>query len=174
MEEIQQLRRRIAEQVLQRAEADPEWRRQFLEDPETAMGAIPQARQLQERLESGQQPPEEQILPQAPIAPTAQEEYRKLSRSLSEKILDRAASDPAWKQQLLNNPQAALQAANFPELKMVEEMRQRAWGSQVGAEVRGQFGYTPDRVDTMSMSPIDPYPWYPTHAWWNCCQFYTQ
>jgi hypothetical protein len=52
------------------------------------------------------------------------EEFRQLNRSLMEKVLDRAASDPAWKQQLLDDPEAAMRAAGFPEVQRVEEMRQ--------------------------------------------------
>jgi hypothetical protein len=36
------------------------------------------------------------------------EEYRQLHRSLTEKVLERTASDPAWKQQLLDDPQAVM------------------------------------------------------------------
>ena len=67
--------------------------------------------------------------PRGPGAPP--EEYRQLYRSLTEKILDRAASDPTWKQRLLDDPEAAMRAANFPELERVEEMRAGA------GEVRG-------------------------------------
>jgi hypothetical protein len=175
MEEIQQLRRRVNERVLERAEADPAWKRQFLEDPETATGGIPEARQLRERIESAmptEQPPPEATMPTTTTTTTTREEYRQLHRSLTEKILDRAASDPLWKQQLLDEPEVAMREANFPETQKLEEMRQSTRGSQ---EVRGQGGYVgPDRVDITEMAPVDPYPWYPTHAVWNCCQFYTQ
>jgi hypothetical protein len=62
-----------------------------------------------------------------------QEEFWQLNRSLMEKLLDRACSDPIWKQQLLDDPEAALRAANFPEIQRLEEMRQReeVWGQGV-------------------------------------------
>ena len=65
------------------------------------------------------------------------EQTRQLNRSLTEKVLDRAASDPQWKQQLLDDPEAAMRTANFPEAQRLEEMRQRAAATQEG-EVRGQ------------------------------------
>ena len=36
--------------------------------------------------------------------PFTPEEFRQLTRSLMEKIIDRAAEDPAWKQRLLDDP----------------------------------------------------------------------
>jgi hypothetical protein len=64
-------------------------------------------------------------------------QLQQLNRSLTEKVLDRAASDPQWKQQLLDDPEAAMRAANFPELQQVQQMQQSAQASQEG-EVRGQ------------------------------------
>ena len=90
-EQRQQLMRRITAQVLERAEADPQWRQQYLDDPQTAMATIQEARQLQELYEStrtAEQPREE-----AP--PAFVEESAQVSRSLAEKVLDKAASDPA-------------------------------------------------------------------------------
>jgi hypothetical protein len=66
--------------------------------------------------------------------PPTLEQTRQLHRSLTEKILDRAASDPAWKQQLLDDPEAAMRGANFPETQQLEQMRA---GAGEG-EVRGQ------------------------------------
>ena len=108
-DEFAQLQRRLDEQILERAEADPQWRQQFIEDPKTAIGDIPEGRQLLEMLESArpiEQPPEATM-------PPAREEYLQLRRSLAEKMLDRAASDPLWKQQLLDDPDLALRTANF-------------------------------------------------------------
>ncbi len=45
-----------------------------------------------------------------------------MNRDLMEKILDRAASDPEWKQRLLNDPEAAMLEAGFPETRQLEEM----------------------------------------------------
>lgn len=49
-----------------------------------------------------------------------------LNRGLTEKVIDRACSDPVWKQQLLEDPQAALVAANFPEIPLIQQPEQRA------------------------------------------------
>jgi hypothetical protein len=134
-EQIQQLRRRLNERVLERAEADPNWRQQLLDDPHTATGSIPEAHQLREMLESAtptdQRPPAEATMPPTT---TAQEEYRQVQRSLTEKILDRAASDSTWKQQLLSDPNATLREADFPELKRLAEIHQ-----EQAAEVEGQW-----------------------------------
>ncbi len=51
-----------------------------------------------------------------------EEESRQLYRSLIEKVLDKACSDLTWKQQLLDDPDAAMRAANFPEIQKLEEM----------------------------------------------------
>ena len=111
MEEIKQLQRRVNEQVLERAETDPNWRRQLLDDPQTAEDVIPEAKQLREMM-------------QGTTTATAREEYDLLQRSLMEKILDKASSEPTWKQQLLEDPEATLQEANFPEAKRIEELHQ--------------------------------------------------
>lgn len=140
MAEIQQLQRKISQQVLERAEADPEWRRQFIEDQETAMGAIPEARQIREMYESAKEPAEHPAEGTTmPATTTAKEEYQQLQRSLTEKMLDKAANDPQWKQQLLEDSAAAMQQANFPELQQIQQMRHE---EEEAAEVRGQYGQT--------------------------------
>jgi hypothetical protein len=63
-----------------------------------------------------------------------QEEYRQLNRGLTEKVLDRAASDPQWKQQFLDEPEAALREANFPEYQRLVEILQPE-----NTEVSGHF-----------------------------------
>jgi hypothetical protein len=63
MAEIPRLRRRLNEQVLERAASDPQWRQQFIEDPETATSGFSEARQLRELYESGARPTEQ--LPEA-------------------------------------------------------------------------------------------------------------
>jgi hypothetical protein len=86
------------------------------------------------------------------------EQSRQLHQSLTEKVLDRAASDPLWKQQLLDNPNAAMQEANFPEVQMLEEIRLSAEASLEEAEVHGhgcQWHYT----------------YYYTQS--NCCRYFT-
>jgi hypothetical protein len=82
------------------------------------------------------------------------EEFRQLNRSLMEKVLDRAASDPAWKQQLLDDPAAALRAAGFPETQRIEETRQSVLALQEEADVAGQAAAVP------------------TYHW-RCCGWYT-
>jgi hypothetical protein len=73
--------------------------------------------------------------------PPVEEESRRLNRSLTEKVLDRAARDPQWKQQLLDEPEAAMRMANFPEVQQLEEMRQSAAASKEEGEVRGHQRY---------------------------------
>ena len=45
-------------------------------------------------------------------------------RVSKEKVLDKAASDATWKQRLLDDPEAAMQEANFPESQQLDELRQ--------------------------------------------------
>jgi hypothetical protein len=68
--------------------------------------------------------------------PPTLEQTRQLNRSLTEKVLDRAASDPQWKQLLLDDPEAAMRAANFPETQQLQQMQQSSRSR--GAEVTGQ------------------------------------
>jgi hypothetical protein len=86
VEEYRQLKRRLTEQVLERAEADPLWRQLYLDDPQAATAEFPEAQRLR------------QI-----------EEELPLSRNLNELVLEKAASSPQWKQLLLDNPEAAMQ-----------------------------------------------------------------
>lgn len=74
----------------------------------------------------------------AESTPPVPEEYRQLNRSLTEKVLDKAASDPEWKQRLLDDPAAALRVADFPESQRIEETRQSVLALQEEAEVSGQ------------------------------------
>lgn len=88
--------------------------------------------------------------------PPTVEQTRQLNRSLTEKVLDRAASDPAWRQQLLDDPQAAMRVANSPELKRVEEMHR-----SVEAPREAEVG-----------SHVMPNPT-PYSRYNYCCTFYT-
>ncbi len=72
--------------------------------------------------------------------PPTPQEMRQLHRDLMDKVLDKACSDPQWKQQLLDDPQAAMRAANFPEAQQLEQILQKE-----AAEVRGQQRF--DHVD---------------------------
>lgn len=69
------------------------------------------------------------------------EQTKQLNRSLTEKVLDRACSDPQWKQRLLDDPEAAMREAGFPEAEKLQEIHQssRPPASEGGEEVRGQF-----------------------------------
>ena len=65
--------------------------------------------------------------------PMTPEEIRQLNRDLMEKIIDKAASDPAWKQRLLDDPEAAMAEAGFPEAERLREIQASAQ-----EEVQGQ------------------------------------
>ncbi len=69
------------------------------------------------------------------------EEYRLLEKTLMEKILDQAATDPQWKQLLLEDPEAAMQEAAFPETHRLMEMNERVRAMQEDAEAVGHLGY---------------------------------
>ena len=133
-----QLVRKLDERVIERAEADPQWKRQFVEDPPTAVGDMPEVQRLREIDEESarhieQQPPEATIL-------TPTEEYKQLMESLTDKVLDRAASAPLWKELFLTDPQAAMREAGFLEYQRLEEIRQEA-------EVQGHY------MDLMTLDP---------------------
>ena len=76
--------------------------------------------------------------------PLTPEEFRQLNRDLMEKILDRAAEDPSWKQRLLKEPGAAIREADFPEARQIREIRARMEAQE--AEVSGQ---------TLGGQPVD-------------------
>jgi hypothetical protein len=64
--------------------------------------------------------------------PPTLEQTRQLHRSLTQKVLDRAASDPQWKQQLIDDPEAAIRGAGFPETQQLAQQQAQ------GGEVLGQ------------------------------------
>lgn len=74
------------------------------------------------------------------------EQARQLNRSLMEKILDKAASDPEWRQLLLDDSEAAMREANFPEIQELEQQgspqrpREREVVGQIGDSGLG-YGY---------------------------------
>ena len=71
--------------------------------------------------------------------PPTLEQTRQLYRSLTEKVLDKAASDPAWKQQLLDDSEAAMQEAQFPEIRQLQQIEQSAQQArEAQPEVAGQ------------------------------------
>jgi hypothetical protein len=59
-------------------------------------------------------------------SPQTPEEIRRLNRDLMEKIIDKAASDPAWKQRLLDDPEAVIAEAGFPEARQLRQMQASA------------------------------------------------
>ena len=65
-----------------------------------------------------------------------QQEVKKKERAVLERILDKAASDPDFKQQMLDNPEQALQ-----ELGVAQELEALDNPGQM-AEVSGQARYT--------------------------------
>jgi hypothetical protein len=78
----------------------------------------------------------------AESTPLVPEEYRQLNRSLTQKVLDKAASDPQWKEQLLDDPEAAMRAANFPETQQLEQME----GGAGEPETRGHYRHPGDPI----------------------------
>ena len=153
LEQIRQLNRSLTEKVLDRAASDPAWKQQLLDDPEAATAEFAEAQRLWELYETvmpTEAPPE--------AMPTPREEYRRLQRSLWEKVLDRAASDPPWKQRLLDDPEAVMSPANFPEIEKLEEMRQSAETSR--------------EAEAVGHVMTDPYQ-YTSRQQGFCCPFYT-
>ncbi len=71
--------------------------------------------------------------------PMSPEQFRRLNRDLMERVIDRAASDPEWKQRLLDDPEAVMAEADFPEARQLREM-QASVEAQEEAEVMGQQG----------------------------------
>ena len=65
-------------------------------------------------------------------------EIRQLQRRLDQQVLERAEVDPEWKRQLLEDPEAAMRTANFPEIQKLDEMPQSVeipLESEVGGHV---------------------------------------
>ena len=69
--------------------------------------------------------------------PMTPEEFRQLNRDLMEKMIDKAASDPVWKQRLLDDPEAAMLEADFSEAQRLREAFAPANDSALEAEVAG-------------------------------------
>ena len=75
-----------------------------------------------------------------------QEEYRLLEKTLMEKVLERSANDPQWRQWLIEDPEAAMGEAAFPEAQKLMEINERLRAMQEDAEVVGH-------IDTGMYSP---------------------
>ena len=85
--------------------------------------------------------------------PLGPEEIRRLNRALMEKVLDKAASDPEWKQRLLDDPEAAVMEADFPEARQLQDIQ----ASLPQEEVRGHgFG-----MQLLNRCIDDPDTWVP-------------
>lgn len=67
--------------------------------------------------------------------PPTLEEIRRLNRDLMERVLEKAESDPEWKQRLLDDPETTMMEAGFPQV-------QQAQVSEQGYEVTGQVAET--------------------------------
>jgi hypothetical protein len=71
--------------------------------------------------------------------PPTPEEIRRLNRDLVERVIDKAESEPQWKQRLLDDPEAAIMEADFPEARQLREMQ--ASGRVEETEVTGQIQF---------------------------------
>jgi len=72
--------------------------------------------------------------------PLTQAQIRELQRSLTEQVLDRAASDPEWRQLLIDDPELAMREANFPAAQELGEQGPPLYPRE--REVAGQiYGY---------------------------------
>jgi hypothetical protein len=79
-------------------------------------------------------------------------QIQKMHRDLTERVLDKACSDPQWKQQFLDDPELAMRNANFPEL---QELQQAS--PQGGGEVQGQSFFGLSNVYYNPYSSLYPY-----------------
>jgi hypothetical protein len=79
--------------------------------------------------------------------PQTPEEIRRLNRDLMEKIIDKAASDPGWKQRLLDDSEMAIMEADFPETRQLQQM-QVSVEVEEEAEVTGQQLTSQEVCDT--------------------------
>jgi hypothetical protein len=68
----------------------------------------------------------------SPGGPLTFVQTQQLHRSLTEKVLDRAQSDPEWRQLLINDPERAMQEANFPEAQELGGAQPLGQGPQMG------------------------------------------
>jgi hypothetical protein len=93
--------------------------------------------------------------------PLTLEETRQLQRGLMEKVLDRAASDPQFKQQILDDPEAAMRT--FPESQQIMQMegaRQQAQTRAAGSQEGDVQGHAMPGSDPSTYAPTGYYPVY--------------
>ncbi len=83
--------------------------------------------------------------------PMMPEEIRRLNRGLMERVLDKAESDPGWKQRLLDDPEAAMLEASFPEAKKLQEAQALSLPEE--AEVSGHIFPTIPCVASFRLGP---------------------
>lgn len=83
--------------------------------------------------------------------PPTPEDVRQLNRALMEKMIERAASDPEWKQRLLDDPDAAVLEAGFPEAKKLQEAQTLSVPEE--AEVSGHIFPTIPCVASFRLGP---------------------
>ena len=69
------------------------------------------------------------------------DEDRELERRLREKILEKAANDPDWRQQYVENPEDALNAAGFDETQRLREFHEVANRGESEEDVQGHDYY---------------------------------
>ena len=62
--------------------------------------------------------------------PSTLEQTRWPHQNLTEKVLDKAASDPQRKQQLIGDPEAVMRTGNFPKTQQLQQMQARAGASR--------------------------------------------
>ena len=67
-------------------------------------------------------------------------QMQNMHRDLTEKVLDKACSDPQWKQQLIEDPELAMRNANFPELQELQQASQPSGGGEVQGQSWGGWG----------------------------------
>lgn len=80
----------------------------------------------------------DQLPPGAELVPEeVQKEYDKQHTAILEKIIDKASSDPEWKQKLLSDPPSAFKEAGLSQA--IEDLNP---DTAVPAEVTGQHYYT--------------------------------
>ena len=79
--------------------------------------------------------------------PLTQAQIWQLRRSLTEKVLDKAASDPEWRQLLIEDPELAMREANFPEAQQLGQqgLPMRSQEREVVGQGGGEYypGYVP-------------------------------
>ena len=69
--------------------------------------------------------------------PPTRVQMQNMHRDLTEKVLDKACSDPQWKQQLIEDPELAMRNADFPELQQLQQASQQSGGGEVQGQSWG-------------------------------------